>query len=74
MEIQPDSMPFVIAEDPLDFPDASFDARAFSPAPLPGERKSKGRLGTRPLAGRRLPFPALLKKPACALGNLLRLS
>jgi hypothetical protein len=36
MEIQPDSIPFVIAEDPLDFPDASFDAKACSPAPLAG--------------------------------------
>jgi hypothetical protein len=38
MEIQPDSMPFVIAEDPLDFPDASFDANAFSPAPPAGKK------------------------------------
>jgi hypothetical protein len=39
MEIQPD--PFVIAEDPLDFPDASFDAKVFSPAPPAGRKKVK---------------------------------
>jgi len=39
MEIQPD--PFVIAEDPLDFPDASLTQKPSLRHPLPGEKANE---------------------------------